>query len=383
MKKLLLLSVLLGAMPITMMAQDDLYFTPKKGGEQIVSSPVVVNKEMPVYHSGSNRNVDEYNRRGAYSSYFQKIGTDSLGNDIIEFHTGASDIIDTLAILPGTDVNYQNEDDYNYSRRITRFDDYYWDPWYYNTFGLYRPYWGYRWGWYNSWYDWYDPWYYGWYDPWYYERYGFWGWGSPYYYYSWGYPYWYGGYGYYTTYYGSISGGGGGRTSRYVAGTNNHGSLGRLNAHSPSASRKGNFGGYRGNGQSTRAYAAREERQSRSGNFGGYRGGTPSSAYEATRSAYNNMNMNSNSSGSFGGSRGTSSSSSASTSTRSSGSYSSGGSYGGSRTSNSSSSSSTRVSTSSVSSGGSFGGSRSSGSTGVTSGGGGGSRGGGSFGGRR
>ena len=35
MKKLVLLSVLFGALPISMMAQDDLYFTPKKSDKTV------------------------------------------------------------------------------------------------------------------------------------------------------------------------------------------------------------------------------------------------------------------------------------------------------------------------------------------------------------
>lgn len=359
MKKLLLLSVLVGAMPITMMAQDDLYFTPKKSETQITSSTVVVDDDQPAYYSGSSRNIDEYNRRGAYSTYFQKIGTDSLGNDIIELHTSASNLIDTLAIYPGTDVNYLTEDEYKYSRRLTRFDDYYWDPWYYSNYSFYRPFWGYRWGWYSNWYyDWYDPWYYRWYDPWYYNIYGT--------YYSWGFPH-YGSYWYYNWYYDpwyypyySFSYTGNYHTSPYVAGTTNHGSLGRLNGHGTSASRKGNFGGYRGNGQTTRAYASRESLQSRSGNFGGYRGNSNASS---TRYAGSSSNAG-RSGSSFNGSRSNSTRStytpSSSSSSYSSSSRSSSGSFGGS------------------SGGGSF-----SGGGGGGSRGGGGGGGGGSFGGRR
>ena len=191
------------------MAQDDLYFTPKKG-EAPKSEVRATNAVSEVYsarptHSGSTRNVDEYNRRGIYSSYYQKIGTDSLGNDIIEFHSGKSDVLDTLAIYPGTDVMEQ-DNDYEYSRRMSRFDDYYWDPWYDPYFGrfgysYYRPYWYRTW---NSFYPWYDPWYNTWWDPWFYDY----GWG-PYWHYGyygyysyWGYPYY--GYGPYTSWYWSV-----------------------------------------------------------------------------------------------------------------------------------------------------------------------------------
>ena len=58
----ILLSLLLGALPLTMMAQDDdMYFVPsKQTNERAVSY-----REAPrsTYYCGSNRSVDEYNRR--------------------------------------------------------------------------------------------------------------------------------------------------------------------------------------------------------------------------------------------------------------------------------------------------------------------------------
>ena len=190
-KKLFLLFVLAGAMPLSMMAQDDdLYFTPSKKAAKTSSS--VENK--PAYYAGSNRDVDEYNRRGKFRSTYQKIGVDSLGNDIIEFQAGTgiypdSTYVDTMWVSPKQ--KYQDDEDYAYSRRMSRWDGYYgwYDPWFYGHWG-YRP-WGY-WGWYDPWYysyyGWYDPWYYGYYgypwyygwgpyDPWYYGYYGY-GWGG-------------------------------------------------------------------------------------------------------------------------------------------------------------------------------------------------------------
>ena len=185
MKKLILSALLFGAVSLGVMAQDDVYFTPSKSVKKSMSSYEVIN-DSPAPLSGSNRDVDEYNRRGKSSSYFKKIGTDSLGNDIIEFHTSAEDITDTLAVYPGTKVEFSVEDDYKYSRRLSRFDDYYWyDPWLYGYYGF-GPYWRYRYTgfWYDPWFGyyggWYDPWYYGYYgiyDPWYY---GYYGWGYPY-----------------------------------------------------------------------------------------------------------------------------------------------------------------------------------------------------------
>lgn len=186
MKKLLMLLVLAGAMPLASMAQDDVYFTPSK-------KAATPKEEQPTYYCGSKRSVDEYNRYGKLNSYYQKIGSDSLGNDIITFMPGDgtyhdSSIEDTVYVYPGS-AKFDDGDDYAYTRRMSRWDGFY-DPWFYDTF--YGPY-----GWYGSWYDpwyrWYGGWY-GWYDPWYY---GYAGWYSPYYYgyYGWGWPYRHGWYG--------------------------------------------------------------------------------------------------------------------------------------------------------------------------------------------
>lgn len=188
MKKLLMLLVLAAAMPLASMAQDDVYFTPKKSADKSAVD------EKPAYYSGSNRDVDEYNRYGRLNSYYQKIGSDSLGNDIITLRPGKgvypdSTYVDTAYVYPGS-AKFDNND-YTYSRRMARWDGYY-DPWLY---GYYDP-------WYDPWYygswygGWYDPWYYGyagWYSPWYYGYYG-WGWPYRYGWYDWGWPYWGGGY---------------------------------------------------------------------------------------------------------------------------------------------------------------------------------------------
>ena len=189
MKKLLMLLVLAGSMPLASMAQDDVYFTPSKEDQAPKS-------EKPAYYSGSKRDVDEYNRYGKLNSYYQKIGSDSLGNDIITFQPGygydGKAYTDTAYVYPGS-AKFSNDDDYTYTRRMSRWDGFY-DPWFYDYYGPY--------GWYSPWYydgwygGWYDPWYYGyagWYDPWYYGYYG-WGWPYRYGWYGWDYPYWGGGY---------------------------------------------------------------------------------------------------------------------------------------------------------------------------------------------
>lgn len=201
MKKLILISLLIGALPLSMVAQDDdLYFVPKK---QSAVEKASVRNGLPreTYYSGSNRSVDDYNRR---VSTYEPV--DSASSDIIDFDG-------TLGVYP------DSLEDFRLTKKMERFDDYslsdneaYWagyqqarsdllwhSPWYYRTYG---------------WYNWYDPWYYtswrfGLYDPWYYGPYswyyGGWygGWWDPwydslYYGYYWGYPY----YGYNYAYYG-------------------------------------------------------------------------------------------------------------------------------------------------------------------------------------
>ena len=178
MKELFLFLAFAGVMPLSALGQDDVYFTPAK------SVSKNSRENSPTYYRGSNRSVDEYNRRGRLKSYYQKIGTDSLGNDIVTYQrmSGVSPdsiYIDTAYVYPGS---ASFDDDYAYTRRMSRWDGFY-DPWFYGA---------YRWG----------PWYNAWYDPWYYGYSGWYGWGYPYYGYGWGYPYYYG-----SRYYAGVSGG--------------------------------------------------------------------------------------------------------------------------------------------------------------------------------
>ena len=187
MKKLFYLSIMLIAFPVAMLAQDDdMYFVPSKKN---------VEHERPSYgvtvtttHSGSWRDVDEYNRRG--ESYYEVLPADT--GDIVSF-------------APVEGVYPDSIGDFQLTRKMSRWDGYepaadYWagysqgindswrswhSPWYYSS---YYP-------WYDFWYDpWlYDPWYswhYSWYDPWY-----SWHWGG--YYSSWYYyrPWYYTSYG--------------------------------------------------------------------------------------------------------------------------------------------------------------------------------------------
>lgn len=180
--------LLTGLAPAIGMAQDDdLYFSPK---DEVVEKPAVVPKrqvEAATYYMGSNRDVDEYNRQGKYWRHYQKVGTDSVGNDIIEFSEGKGVYPDSVELVDTYAEDYTADDDFRYTRGFCRWDGFY-DPWFYRYYG-YGPYY-----WSSAYWTWYDPWYYGywgWYDPWYYGYWG--GWYRPWYY-AWGYyrP-WYGG----------------------------------------------------------------------------------------------------------------------------------------------------------------------------------------------
>lgn len=177
MKKLILLT-LVSAFSLSLMAQDDdMYFVPTK--ENVAKEARKYGMPQNVYYSGSNRSVDDYNRRAQFSS-----PVDSTGSDIIDFSA-------VRGVYPDSAYSQPVEnDDYALTRRMSRFDDYtpseaYWD--------------GYRAGrwsspWYNTWYSWYDPWYYDswwyWNDPFYYSS--WYGWRYPYYYSTWYSPRYYG-----------------------------------------------------------------------------------------------------------------------------------------------------------------------------------------------
>ena len=168
-------------LPLSMMAQDDdMYFGSAKKQKSTYRSassyePV---SPAPVYHTGSKRGVDEYNRRG--SSY------DVLPQD--------SDIIDFSAV---EGVYPDSTADYSLTKKMARWEGYtpkqaYWEGYYDGSHDSW--YWHSPW-YYTSFYPWYDSWYYpyGWrynwyYDPWYYD------------YYSWQWEYYYHPYHYYSYY---------------------------------------------------------------------------------------------------------------------------------------------------------------------------------------
>lgn len=174
MKKLFILSALLTMCVVPLFAQDDMYFVPTK--KNIAKEMEAYRQQMESNYGDSYFDVDDYNR---YGSYITPI--DSAGHDIINFSM-------ERGIYP--DSAY-HADNYTYSRRMSRFDDYvpsttsYWAGYRdgYSMGSWYYP-------WYDSWYYdrwYYDPWYYGyyssWYSPWYYRPYYYhrlsYGWHSP------------------------------------------------------------------------------------------------------------------------------------------------------------------------------------------------------------
>ena len=260
MKKMLF--YLLAFMPLSMMAQDDdLYFVPKKKASvEVVTDNYGLPKDT--YYEGSNRSVDEYNRR--MKSSYTEIAGDSSKVDVIDFNGQKGVYPDSL-----------KNGDFELTKKMTRFDDYvltdneaFWagyrkgvndwgwhSPWYYSYYDWYDPWYYPYWygGWYRGWYTgWYGPWYRGWYDPWYYGYYGY-----PYYAYR-SYPIYYGGS--YTTY----------RSPRYHSPRRSFGS-GRSGFGDRRTAGRGSFGASYGSGRPSSSSSRMPS--SSNGSFGASRGG--------------------------------------------------------------------------------------------------------------
>ena len=293
-----------GMLPLSLVAQDDdLYFVPKKKSVEKVTD----NYGIPanVYYVGSDRSIDEYNRRT--KSYYEVIGADSTLNDTISFSAEKGIYPDSIS-----------DEDFKLTKEMSRFDDYrlsdydaFWagynagrydwawhSPWYYSLYGWYDPWYYSRWAWYDPWYygyGWYNPWYYGygWYDPWYYGY----GW------YSLGYYAWYGS----------------GRVGRRYVNTIGAGTIRRDGMTHANYRRAGSSGHY-ANG--SRSNELRNRTVNGTNRTGRVNRSTASRSYENSRTTYNNNPGNfsgsrSNGGSSFGGSR--------------SGGFSGGGFSGGSR----------------------------------------------------
>ena len=106
-----LVSLILGALPLTMMAQDDdMYFVPTK--KNVEKEAVSYGMPRSTYYSGSNRSVDEYNRRGG--SYYQVLPSDTTGNDVINFSAERGVYPDSVAAA----------EDFALTRQMARYDGY-------------------------------------------------------------------------------------------------------------------------------------------------------------------------------------------------------------------------------------------------------------------
>lgn len=185
MKRFGFLLALTGLFPVSLIAQDDMYYKPVKV-EKSTASKI---SENSTYYRGLDKDIDEYNRRGKFSSSYQAIATDSLGKALPGYEGDDvlypdSSYVGSIKSSRYNNGSWEDDSDYYYSRRVSRF----YDPWFfgyypyspYSRYGYYDPFYGGYWGGYYS--SWYSSWGHPYYDY---------GWGSPYY--AYGYPY----YGYY------------------------------------------------------------------------------------------------------------------------------------------------------------------------------------------
>ena len=286
----------------------------KKSAEKVTD-----NYGMPtdVYYSGSDRSIDEYNRRG--KSTVEVLGNDTTANDIIVFSP-------EKGVYPSDSLanDSVSDEDFKLTKRMSRFEDYrlsdndaFWagyaagrydwawhSPWYYTRYGWYDPWYYSRWRWHDPWYyGWYDPWYAYWHDPWYY------GWYDP----------WYYGYGWYgPRYYGWYSGG---SVGRHYANTIGAGTIRRDGVTHANYRREGSPARY---SNSSRMSELRNRTVNGNSRNGRVNRSNSSRTYE--NSSYNRGSFNGNS-GSFSSSR----SSGGSFSSGSRGSGGGGGFSGGSR----------------------------------------------------
>ena len=272
MKKLLLISMLIGAMSLPALAQvDDLYYVPKKKTVEKVTDNYGMPKDT--YYSGSDRSVDDYNRR---ESSYEVIG-DSLKSDVIDLTAEQGVYPDSL-------------EDFQLTKKMTRFDDY--------ELSDNAAFWAgyaagrYDWGWHSPWYYSRFGWYGGWYDPWFYGY----GWGYPYYWNGWAHSYIGVGRNYASTHIGmgTIRNDGATHRAYYKDGrwsVENNSS--RMNSIRQRADRQS--GG--------RNYSSGNNKRSRSGNFSGYRGNSNNnnSSSRSSNSSFSGTRSSSSSSGSFSG----------------------------------------------------------------------------------
>ncbi len=325
-----LLAALLLVLPFTGWAQDDdVYFVPKKKAQKAQTEqrvqpsqrylPVEIvyedeyDDDATITTAGSNRDVDEYNRRSARGS--QLTGQMVQNPDgTFSYRVPANDTLyvmnDSTAI---TTDNFAEElytrgyedgvaagEDYAYSNRLGRFTygGIYASPWYYSYYDPF--YW-------DDWYYWGRP---------YYGYYGYYGWHSPYWYSRWGFgPRWYGGYwggGYYGHRYRGHYGRGG-NYRNYSGGRGGGIRGGRAGSYTPSGRTNRSIGtvtGGRAGGSLNAGRAGSIDRNSTisssrsSGNMSSGRAGTFSTPSTSRSSSVSTSSSSSRSVGSFGGSSG-------------------------------------------------------------------------------
>ena len=192
MKGYLFITAIACGLPFVVNAQNDIYYIPSKNVHEVITTTKNSDDE-PSYESRtvkyymSNRNVDEYNRRGGSnasnddtSSYQQEdqnvessIDNYSCSKRIMRFHGPVVGVISSpyywdICYGDNWDVYY---DDWAYVLPSWNYWTYAYDPWSYNRW-WYRTCWDYTWGWYDSWWGSY---YWGWGNP------CYWGWNRPYY----------------------------------------------------------------------------------------------------------------------------------------------------------------------------------------------------------
>lgn len=150
---------------------DDIYFdaskTKKKTAKVISnnnqSQPIVNNIDYN-YYGGPMRDVDEYNRQGAYS-IIDTIGNDSVLNMNGYTYTSRIERFYNPEIVKGSG-NQELIESYNVNQPIINiYVDDYWNPYSSWTWGYgysWSPYYTRVWDPYWNYYGWYNPWYWGW-----------------------------------------------------------------------------------------------------------------------------------------------------------------------------------------------------------------------------
>ena len=170
MRRYLLLLLVLGGVSLSVMAQDDMYFTPSKQKKQAAV-------ETPI--KGLDMSADEYNRRGGYDepTFEVDINGDTIYFDGDSIYDEAFANTRRIERFYNPDIVILSDDEdlvelyYDESPTINLIIGSEWS---------YAPYgWGWSYPYYSRFYHtWFDPWYSDWYSPYYFGYYG-WRWHGP------------------------------------------------------------------------------------------------------------------------------------------------------------------------------------------------------------